>query len=250
MHRGRHARVGWGEPSKHWPAFRALVLVAIVGLAAGVLIGRSLPRGASPTPPIGVIEPEQSPDSCEIKPLAPSWEAGVPLGWPQSPSGAVAAAAGYARVLSALWFLTDSARRRQALDRMAAPEALARLRADQDGIAGGVAMGPLGAGLGRPGVATMLRTSMLGYQLQRYSASQAQVALWAVVLYGNTGGLEPQALYATSTLRLRWMADWKLAEVSTIPGPVPVQGQATPTDSAELIKASQQFKEFDDAPRG
>jgi hypothetical protein len=227
-----------------------MVLVAVVGLAAGVLIGRNLPSGASPTPPIGVIEPKQPPDSCEIKPLTPSWEAGVPLGWPQSPSGAVAAAAGYAKVLSALWFLTDSARRGQALDRMAAPEALARLRADQDNIAAGIAMGPLGAGLGRPEVATMLRTSMLGYQLQGYSPGQAQVVLWAVVLYGNTGGLEPQALYVTSTLRLRWMADWKLAEIWTVPGPVPVQGQAAPTEAGELIQASQRFKEFDDAPRG
>jgi hypothetical protein len=174
----------------------------------------------------------------------------VPSGWPQSRAGAVAAAAGYAKVLSALWFLTDPARRERALDRMAAPEALARLRADQDGIAGGIARSPLGAGLGRQGVASMLRTGLLGYQLERYSLTQAQVALWAVVLYGNTGGLAPQSLYATSTLRLRWAADWKLAEVTTVPGPVPVQGQATPTEAAELIQASQRFREFDDAPHG
>jgi len=99
-------------------------------------------------------------------------------------------------------------------------------------------------------VATLLRTSLLGYQLQHYTPTKAQVALWAVVVYGNDGGLAPQALYATSTLRLRWVGDWKLVAVLTVPGPVPVQGQATPTAAAELIRAGQAFEEFDDAPRG
>ncbi len=99
-------------------------------------------------------------------------------------------------------------------------------------------------------MATLLRTSLLGYQLESYSPTQAQVALWAVVLYGNDGGLAPQALYATSTLRLRWVDDWKLVQVTTAPGPVPVQGQAMPTPAAELIHANRTFKEFDDAPHG
>jgi hypothetical protein len=99
-------------------------------------------------------------------------------------------------------------------------------------------------------VATLLRTSLLGYQLRSYSPTQAHVVLWALVLYGNDGGLAPQALYATSTLRLRWVGDWKLVQVTTVPGPVPVQGQATPSPAAELIHADQTFKEFDDAPRG
>jgi hypothetical protein len=59
MHRGKHERARGAGPSKHWPRFRGLVVVAVVGLAAGVLIGRALPRGESPAPPIGVIEPQQ-----------------------------------------------------------------------------------------------------------------------------------------------------------------------------------------------
>jgi hypothetical protein len=249
MKGGKHARAArWDDPSKHWPRLRWLVLVAVCSLAGGVLIGRGLAGPESPRPPIAVIEPQQPPDSCEIRPLAPRWEAGVPLSWPQTRTGAVAAAAGYAKVLSALWFLTDPQRRSQALERMAAPTALGQLRATQETIAGGIANSPLGMGLGRRDVESMLRTILLGYQVQSYTPTQAQIALWSVVIYGNDGGLAPQALYAISTLRLRWIADWKLVDVSTVPGPVPLQGQATPSAAEELIHASQTFKEFGDAP--
>ena len=251
MNRGNRAPPGLDGRSKHWPRAGWLVLVAVAGLTVGVLAGRGLEGPNSPAPPVAIIQPSPaSPDSGGISRPAVRWEDGVPVGWPPTPSGAVTAAAGYAKVLSALWFLTDAARRGRAVARMAAPEALGGLQASQDAIARGIASGPLGAGLGRRGVATLLRTSLLGYQLQSYSPTQAQVALWAVVLYGNDGGLAPQALYATSTLRLRWVDDWKLAQVTTAPGPVPVQGQATPTPAAELIHANQTFKEFDDAPHG
>lgn len=250
MNRSSRA-AGWDRPSKQWPRLGWLVLVAVAGLTVGVLVGRGLDRPDSPAPPMAIIGPSPtSPDSGGISQPAVRWEDGVPVGWPATPRGAVAAAAGYAKALSALWFLTDAARRSRAVARMAAPEALGGLQVSQDVIARSIASGPLGAGLRRHGVATLLRTSLLGYQLRSYSPTQAQVALWAVVLYGNDGGLAPQALYATSTLRLRWVGDWKLVQVSTVPGPVPVQGQATPSPVAELIGASRRFQEFDDAPHG
>ena len=251
MNRGRGAPAGWNGTSRRRPRLGWLVLAVVAGLAVGVLAGLGLPGPSSPAPPVAIIRPSPaSPDSGGIGLPTVRWEDGVPAGWPPTRSGAVAAAAGYARVLSALWFLTDAARRGRAVVRMAAPEALGALQVSQDAIAKGIASGPLGAGLGRRGVATLLRTSLLGYRLQSYSPTQAQVALWAVVLYGNDGGLAPQALYATSTLRLRWVGDWKLVQVTTVPGPVPVQGQPTPTAAAELIHADQTFKEFDDAPHG
>jgi hypothetical protein len=187
-------------------------------------------------------------DSAGIGETPRRWQAGVPLGWPHTRQGAVGAAAGYASVLSRMWFLVDGDRRHQALAAMAAPEALATLRTAQDGVAAGVARGPFGASLDRRGVRSMLRTSLLGYRVDQYGPTKAQVALWAVVMYGNDGGLAPQALYATSTLRLRWVGDWKLLEASTVPGPVPVHGQAMPSPAQELVDAAEDFKEFGDAP--
>jgi hypothetical protein len=176
--------------------------------------------------------------------------AGVPVGWPQTEQGAIGAAAAYARVLSALWFLGDPHRRRQALTAMAVPESLPGLQAAQDQVATGIARGPFGAGLARPGVRSVLRTSLLGYRVDRYTPTDAEVALWAVVIYGNDGGLAPQALWATSTLRLRWAGDWKLVGTVTAPGPAPVQGQATPSAVSELMDAAERFKEFSYAPPG
>jgi hypothetical protein len=186
-------------------------------------------------------------DSDGISQTPRRWKAGVPLGWAHTQHGAIGAAAGYARVLSAVWFLADANRRHQAVTAMAAPEALPGVRTAQDDVAAGVARGPFGTGLSRRGVRSVLRTSLLGYHVDHYAATEAQVALWAMVLYGNDGGLPPQALYATSTLRLRWVEDWKLLEASTVPGPIPVHGQATPSPAEDLVDAAESFKEFDDA---
>jgi hypothetical protein len=225
----------------------------LAAAAAALVIAAALVaqpwRGPSLTPePTGSEAAVVVSDSARIGARAARTEAGVPLGWPHSRQGAVGAAAEYARVLSRAWFLADAERRHQAVTAMAAPEVRLALQRTQDEVAAGVARGPFGAGLARPGVRSLLRTSLLGYRVDYYASSDAQVALWAVVLYGNDGGLAPQALYATSTLRLRWTGDWKLLEAATVPGPVPVHGQATPSPAAELVDTAQGFKEFSYAP--
>jgi hypothetical protein len=233
------------RPRLRWLA-ASTVPVAVLVVAA--LLGRPwsrpdpAPAAGAPTGHIVVG------DSAGIDQTPRRWQAGVPLGWAHTRRGAIGAAAGYASVLSAVWFLADGDRRHRALAVMAAPEALVGLQTAQDGVAAGVARGPFGASLNRRGVRSMLRTSLLGYRVDQYTPTEAQLALWAVVLYGNDGGLAPQALYATSTLRLGWVGDWKLLEASTVPGPVPVHGQATPSPAQELVDAAEDFKEFGYAP--
>jgi hypothetical protein len=235
---GRPRRPG----RRRWVAAAAALLLLVVGLLANPWSS----RGPVPSPNAADSRVVVS-DSAGIGELPARRTAGVPVGWPHTRQGAVGAAAGYARVLSTAWFLTDADRRQQAVTAMAAPEARLGLQAAQDGVAAGVARGPFGAGLAR-GARSTLRTSLLGYRIDRYAPTDAQVALWAVVIYGNDGGLAPQALYATSTLRLRWVGDWKLLEAATVPGPVPVQGQATPSPAEDLVDAAERFKEFDYAP--
>jgi hypothetical protein len=222
----------------------------VVGLVAGgLLVARSWNR-PGPAADTGRGTAVVVVDSAGIGAAPARWQAGVPVGWPQTEQGAISAAAGYARVLSARWFLTDTDRRHQAVAAMAAPAAQPGLQAAQDEVAAGILRGPFGAGLARRGVRSVLRTNLLGYRVDRYAPPSAEVALWALVLYGNDGGLAPQALYATSTLRLVWAGDWKLVGAATVPGPVPVHGQATPSGVRELIQAAEQFKEFSYAPAG
>jgi hypothetical protein len=236
-----------GRPRRPW-RLRWLAVAAALLIVAGLLAypwgGR---RGPAPTPTGAPDAAIVVGDGAGIAEPPTRRQAGVPVGWPHTRQGVVGAAAGYARVLSTVWFLTDADRRHQAVTVMAAPEALGGLQAAQDEVAAGVARGPFGSGLAR-GERSLLRTSLLGYRVDRYAATDAKVALWALVVYGNDGGLAPQALYATSTLRLRWVGDWKLLEAATVPGPIPVQGQATPSPAEELVDAAQRFKEFDYAP--
>jgi hypothetical protein len=223
--------------------------VVVVLLACGLLAARSWNRPGPVAPAADALRGAAVVvDSAGISSAPARWEVGVPVGWPQTDNGAISAAAGYARVLSARWFLTDTDRRRHAVAAMAAPDARPGLQAAQDQVAAGIVRGPFGAGLARRGVRSVLRTSLLGYRVDRYAPPAAQVALWAVVIYGNDGGLVPQALYATSTLRLVWSGDWKLAGAITVPGPVPVHGQATPSGVRELIQAAEDFKEFSHEP--
>jgi len=243
----RNSGPGAPQPRRMRP--RWLIAVAAVAVVVGGLVTQlwSRPGPAAPTTAVrdGAVV---ICDSAGIAALPARWVAGVPVGWPHTQQGAVGAAAGYARVLSAAWFLTEAGRRHRAVAAMGAPEALLGLQAAQEEVAAGIARGPFGAGLARRGVRSLLRTSLLGYRLDRYTPGDAQVALWALVVYGNDGGLAPQSLYATSTLRLRWTGDWKLVEATTVPGPVPVQGQATPSAAGELLQAADRFKEFDYAP--
>jgi hypothetical protein len=236
---------GSGVPQPRRPRRRWLIVAAAVAVLASALVVRPWSRpSAAPTTAVR-DEAVLICDSAGIAALPARWVAGVPVGWPQTQQGAVGAAAGYARVLSAEWFLAEAGRRHRALGAMAAPEARLGLQAAQDEVAAGIARGPFGAGLARRGVRSLLRTSLLGYRLDRYTQGDARISLWALVLYGNDGGLTPQSLYATSTLRLRWTGDWKLVEAATVPGPVPVQGQATPSAASELLQAAGRFKEFD-----
>ena len=234
------------RPKWHW-----LIAALAVAVVAGGLVVRPWSRTSPAVPTVNALDGTAVVvDSAGIAGAPSRWVAGVPAGWPQTEEGAIGAAAGYARVLSARWFLGDTHRRRQALAAMAIPEALPGLQAAQDQVATGIARGPFGAGLARRGVRSVLRTSLLGYWVDRYTPTDAEVVLWAVVIYGNDGGLVPQALWATSTLRLRWAGDWKLVGTVTAPGPVPVQGQATPSAVSELLDAAERFREFSYAPAG
>jgi hypothetical protein len=234
------------RPKWHW-----LIAALAVAVVAGGLVVRPWSRTSPAVPTVNALDGTAVVvDSAGIGGAPARWIAGVPVGWPQTEEGAIGAAAAYARVLSALWFLGDTHRRQQALTTMAIPESLPGLQAAQDQVATGIARGPFGAGLARPGVRSVLRTSLLGYRVDRYTPTDAEVLLWAVVIYGNDGGLVPQALWATSSLRLRWAGDWKLVGTVTVPGPVPVQGQAAPSAVSELMDVAERFKEFSYAPAG
>ena len=222
-------------------------LLTSAGLLAGMSVGQALAPDRPP-PVATVVVPAAVPGggapSAAPGPGPARWQDGVPAGWAPTREGAVAAACGYLRVLSARWFLTDQARRHRAIRVLATPGAAGRLRADQDRLAARLATGPLGAGLARDEVRTVLRTGVLGARLERYQPPQAVVAVWAVAVAGNDGGLPPQSLWGTTRLSLRWTGgDWRVWQVTSLPGPTPAAAQLTPTPPAELLRQATGFQE-------
>jgi hypothetical protein len=156
---------------------------------------------------------------------------GVPVGWQASQTGAVSAAAAYAKVMSAPWFLTDRDRRHRAIALIATPEQAASLTASQDLLADGLA----GVGTPREG----LTTALLGWRVEAFPADSARVVLWAVVVDGPETGLLPSATWATTTMQLAWAGgDWKLVSAQTAPGPTPPPGGG----------ATSSFRGFVDVP--
>jgi hypothetical protein len=172
------------------------------------------------------------------------------MGWAPSRRGAVAAAAGYAKTLSALWFLTDRDRRHQAIRLLSTPDHVAGLTASQDRLADQLDV-LLGGGPDGPGRHSVLTTALLGYRVDAFTGGKARVALWAVVVHGSQVGPSLAPAWTTSTLDLEWIGgDWKLARAITAPGPGPVsQPDAGLVGApASLITAARTFREFTDVP--
>ena len=254
--RPRHHR---STPTANKSRRRRAALAGVLLVVAGLGIVLAVRRPASPAatgkpdgPQLAVINP-----ATEGAPPVPTGNCGpsrriggVPMGWAPSTSGAVAAAAGYAKTMSALWFLTDQDRRHQAIRLLATPDRAASLTASQDRLAGQLSA-LLGSGSGGGADHAILTTALLGYRVDSFTGARAQVALWAVVVHGTEVGPSLAPAWTTSTLDLEWTGgDWKLASATTAPGPGPV---AQPDEGlvgapASLITAASTFREFTDVP--
>jgi hypothetical protein len=244
--------------STHGPRWHRLALVGVLLVLAGlgiVAVRRpvSPARTAPPdSPRLAVITADAGGWSpVPTASCGPSrWISGVPMGWAPSRRGAVAAAAGYAKTMSSLWFLTDRDRRHQAIRLLATPDQMAGLTASQDRLADQLDV-LLGSGPDRGGQHSVLTTALLGYRVDAFTGDKARVALWAVVVHGSEVGPSLAPAWTTSTLEVEWTGgDWKLASAMTAPGPGPVaQPDAGLVGApASLITTARTFQEFTDVP--
>jgi hypothetical protein len=254
------------------PSMLATVLLALVLFLGGLLVGRATTRGTvagpldAPATSAATAAPGETTPSAAATttPQAQAGEAaasrvgprevvkGVPVGYQHSEQGAVAAAANYARVLSSTLIL-DQARRRAAIETLAAPEALDRQQRAFDQAVASLTKG-LGAGDGSAQDGTvLLRAVPVGWRLKEYTGDRATVAIWVTsvlgALGGPTNGVPVREAWGTTTVELRWVdGDWKQLRATNTDGPVPIADSATPTAASQLIPEAQQFKEFNYAP--
>jgi hypothetical protein len=254
------------------PAMLTLVLAAVILFLGGLVVGRATMNGSpqassagAATPPAATTAPPATaatPDgtaaasasgatvSRAVGPRRHVAEVGV--GYAHSQDGAVAAAANFTRVLSSDLIL-DTARRRAAIDVLAAPEARGRLQKTFD-----QAVASLRQGLGVTGAAAkdtqvLLRATPVGWRVEEFDNNRARVAIWVTSVGGSVGGASQAApireAWGTTTVDLRWAGgDWKQVDSSTVDGPVPIADVAPPTAAPELLGKANEFKEFTYAP--
>jgi hypothetical protein len=252
------------------PGLLTMTLLAVVLFLGGLVVGRaSMTRdqagGAAPATTAAAATATPAPTvaatpgtaaapaaATATKGVGPRRiENGVKVGYAHSREGAIAAAANYTTALSSDLIL-DPARRKAAIDTLAAPEAKARLQKTFD-----QAVASLRSGLGVTGAASdaqvLLRGTPVGWRVEEYSDRAAKVAIWVTSVGGSIGGTDgPVPIregWGTTTVELRWAGgDWKQVDSTTTDGPVPIADVAPPTAAPELVSKANEFKEFTYAP--
>ena len=245
------------------PGLLTMTLLAVVLFLGGLIVGRaSMTRDraggaatATPSPTVAASSgtaADAPAAATATKGVGPRRiENGVKVGYAHSREGAIAAAANYTTALSSDLIL-DPARRKAAIDTLAAPEAKARLQKTID-----QAVASLRSGLGVTGATedaqVLLRATPVGWRVEEYSDRAATVAIWVTSVGGSIGGTDgPVPIregWGTTTVELRWAGgDWKQVDSTTTDGPVPIADVAPPTAAPELVSKANEFKEFTYAP--
>jgi hypothetical protein len=252
------------------PGLLTMVLGAIVLFLGGLVVGRATMTGdqtgaapattaaaaapAAPAPTTAAPQATTAPQAAAapatgVGPRRVSQ--GVGVGYAHSQQGAVAAAANYTRALSSTLIL-DTARRRAAIDTLAAPDARARLQKTFDQAVASIRAGLGVSGSAGDGAEVLLRATPVGWRVEHYDKGTARVAIWVTSVGGSVGGSGSAPVregWGTTTVSLRWVdGDWKQVASTTTDGPVPIADVAPPTAAGELVSKANEFKEFSYAP--
>jgi hypothetical protein len=238
-----------------------MLALALVLFAGGLLIGRwtgvapqSPATSRSPaatTPQVGASAPATPVPATAQASGERAWSGRVkggfvPVGWARSKAGAVGAATNYTTVLSSE-VLFDPAKRRLAVEAIAAPRARAQLLRDLDATARTVAAAlTRGSGASLDPSKVIFQTIPVRYRVERYDGTHARVAIWTTGVGGyQDSSLPVQEAWGVTTVELSWIdQDWKETSATVQDGPVPVADDSPPTPAPVLVGEAQRFKEF------
>ncbi len=178
--------------------------------------------------------------------VRPSYQAGVPVGYPNTPAGAQSAATNYAVAYgSAAMF--DPAKRHAIVTAIADPAVTQSLQPQLDGSFSAVTagFGLDSAGRAPNGLTFVARALPVGVHLLRYDGDTAQVEVWTAGLIGLAGAKSTQPVaeaWATATISLHWVAgDWKWVSFTQHDGPTPVSGLQAPSGADQVSRAIHDF---------
>ena len=215
-------------------------LVAVLIFTIGMAIGRQGDSQEAASPLTATVTvTETGPAS---RPASRAQNAAA--GFARTRDGAVEAAAAYVGSLDGR-ALVDPATLRRRLTDIASSEAREGLiraylaAAEQTRTQLGLETAP------KPIV--ILRASPVGYRVDRFTPLASTVAIWRVGIVGSGATAEPQQAWRTETVSLVWEAErWKVAALSSKPGPTPpLPRTAATSTAAELFTSVPQFEEFE-----
>ncbi|MFE7777690.1 hypothetical protein ACFU5O_28080 [Streptomyces sp. NPDC057445] len=242
---------GPGEPSP-WRRAKVGGIVFGVVVTFGILLtlfggsgsndedaGGAAPAGTAPTSQAGGRGPGAK---------ASSVRNGIPVGYPRTREGAVAAAVNYQTARSSPGYFSDQALRHQVLSTVMTSAALPGQQSQDDQAAKGL-LAALGVSA-KTAPSMVMRASPLGTKVTAFSSETATVQVWMSELVGVPAEKSPMPVsgtWSTYTVILQWQeGDWKVATISQSDGPTPlVAADSEPSSTGEMRQANEGF----DAPR-
>ena len=200
----------------------------VVALVAAAAIGRLTAPTADPVP---TTRPAAGAPAAGATRTA----AGVPVGYPRTRDGAVAAMAAYGQALADPRVQLDD-RRRRAVAAAVGTERYARSLQDAEAVFAARRSGAVGQAL-RPGARAVFLAVPVAFRVVSYDENEALIRSWGVAIVASDTGLQPRASWGTTTTTASWQqGDWKVERVVSRPGPVPA-GLGKPSPAAAFIDA-------------
>ncbi|MGP3951257.1 hypothetical protein [Streptomyces sp. 7N604] len=172
---------------------------------------------------------------------------GVPVGYPRTKDGAVAAAVNYQTARSSPGYFTDEAQRHQVLQTVMSRAALPG-QLEQDDTATKAMLAALGV-TAKTAPEMVMRSAPIGTRVSAFSSDTATVNVWMSEIVGvpsEKSAMPVSGTWSTYTLILQWQdSDWKVATINRADGPTPlIAADSTPSSTSQMRSANEEF----DAP--
>ena len=238
------------HPNDGFPSARALrigaaTVAGVIVLLAGLVIGRATASSSTAPATSGRSSPTPS------GPAVPAWatgatrmDHGVPVGYPHTADGALAAARNYDLALSATPLALDPQAYRDAALFLDVPSARERDASRIERSLAGLAPLIAAAHQGHPSrvVPFGLTTQLVGYR-----GDEAQVAVWAGAVFAADRSVPPQLVLAETLYSLQWLGDWRIVDDTAAAGPG-VKAMTVPAQTNDLpVELGGSFKGIGDA---
>ena len=226
----------------------ALGIAAVVLLAVGVALGRRIggSEAAPARPVVTVTVPAPQAPGRRVARSESRSDATL-ADYARTRGGAVEAATAYLGALDGP-VLLDLAAVRRTVTAIASTDSRESLARGYE-LAARQVRDQLGVGTA-PEPVVVIRSAPVGYRVDDFSLRAATVSIWRVGIVGSGATVEPRQSWRTETVSLVWEdATWKVAALSSSPGPTPPLAVSVVTPPAELFVSIPEFEEFTRATR-